>query len=82
MSTTDDCTQSLEKLLAIAFTKVAQHACRQGEKGSRAWPHLSDLPAPESWGMVGRQYAREFALELVEHLFLIDYRAKREEMWR
>lgn len=61
--------KSLEELLARAFTRVAQHACRQGEKGSRAWPPLSELPAPESWEMVGQQYAREFAVELLEHYF-------------
>ena len=55
----------VEDLLATAFTKVAQHACRQGEKGSRAWPPLTELPAPENWKMVGQQYAKEFASELL-----------------
>jgi len=60
---------SLEELLTRAFTRVAQHACRQGEKGERQWPSLSELPAPQSWDVVGRQYAREFAIELVEHYY-------------
>ena len=54
-----------DDLLSRAFTKAAQHSCRQGEISSRSWPSLSDLPEPESWKFVGRKYAKEFAIELM-----------------
>ena len=56
-------------MLTDAFTKVAQHACRQGEANTRSWPALKSLPAPESWHMVGEQYAQEFARELLDAYF-------------
>lgn len=57
----------MEDILARAFTRVAQKACRNGEAGTRSWPPLKDLPAPQSWECVGRQYAREVSAELLEH---------------
>lgn len=74
---TDNCTlkklkaqtvlaNNLEELLASAFTKVAHHACRQGENNTRFWPPLSNLKNPESWKTIGVQYAKEFAVQLLE----------------
>jgi hypothetical protein len=60
---------NLEELLVVAFSRVAQHACRQGESGNRCWPPLTDLPALKSWEEVGEQYAREFATELFKLYF-------------
>lgn len=60
---------SVDEALSGAFTRVAQHACRLGETNSRMWPDLSELPEPESWKMVGRKYAREFAIELMKIYF-------------
>jgi hypothetical protein len=57
---------SLEELLATSFSKVAQHACRQGENGTRSWPPLSTLPNHENWKDVGKQYAKEFSIQLLE----------------
>lgn len=48
---------TLKTILENAITRIAQHACRQGEAGSRAWPPLEELPLRESWAMVGKQYA-------------------------
>jgi hypothetical protein len=59
----------LEGILTEAFTRVAQHACRQGESGDRCWPPLKKLPVLKSWEEVGQQYAREFAAELAKLYF-------------
>ena len=56
--------RTVEQVLSDAFTKVAQKACRNGEKDVRSWPSLSELPCPESWRMVGDRYAREVLVEL------------------
>ena len=61
--------QTLDLALSRAFTRVAQHACRMGESGNRAWPPLSELPDPDSWKMVGRKYAIEFAIEMMAIYF-------------
>jgi len=61
--------QTLDMALSRAFTRVAQHACRMGESGNRMWPSLSELPDPDSWKMVGRKYAREFAIEMMTIYF-------------
>ena len=39
------------------LSRVAQHACRQGESGARVWPALAELPFLESWRCVGETYA-------------------------
>lgn len=57
--------RTVEQVLSDAFAKVAQKACRNGEKNIREWPPLTDLPCPESWRMVGDKYAREVLAELV-----------------
>ena len=56
--------RTVHDVLSDAFTKVAQKACRNGEKDTREWPPLHALPAPESWRMVGDQYAREVLAEI------------------
>ena len=56
---------NLEDVLASAFARVAQHACRMGEAHDRMWPHLSDLPELESWKDVGKRYAQDFAVEVM-----------------
>jgi len=60
---------SIGEALSRAFTRIAQHACRQGEANNRSWPDLSELPEPEDWKMVGNKYAREFAIELITIYF-------------
>ena len=60
---------SIDEALSGAFTRVAQHACRQGETNNRMWPNLSELPELDSWKMVGRKYAIEFAIELMTIYF-------------
>jgi hypothetical protein len=57
------------ELLTSAITRIAQHACRQGENSSRIWPPLSELPELKSWEMVGRQYAQEIAIEIFKMYF-------------
>ncbi|MCK9567377.1 hypothetical protein M0R72_00320 [Candidatus Pacearchaeota archaeon] len=61
--------KSVAELLTTAITRIAQHACRQGEISSRMWPSLSELPEPESWKFVGRKYAREIAIEIMKMYF-------------
>lgn len=56
--------RTVEQVLSDAFTRVAQKACRNGEKDIREWPPLANLPCPESWRMVGDKYAREVLVEL------------------
>ena len=58
--------RTVEQVLSDAFTKVAQKACRNGEKDTREWPPLADLPCPASWRMLGDRYAREVMIELAE----------------
>jgi hypothetical protein len=60
---------SIDEALSRAFTRIAQHACRQGETNDRCWPDLAQLPELDSWKMVGSKYAREFAIELMTIYF-------------
>lgn len=61
--------KSVAELLTTAVTKITQHACRQGGISNRMWPPLSELPEPESWRFVGRKYAREIAIEIMQMYF-------------
>ena len=61
--------KSVSEFLTGAITRIAQHACRQGEISSRMWPALSELPEPESWKCVGRKYAREVAIGIMQRHF-------------
>jgi hypothetical protein len=58
--------QSILEILTSSITRIAQHACRQGEISSRVWPTLYSLPEPECWRMVGKQYAHEIARKIEE----------------
>lgn len=60
---------SISTLLTGAITRIAQHACRQGEANSRVWPDLNNLPEPKSWEMVGKKYAREIAIDIMRMYF-------------
>jgi hypothetical protein len=60
---------SVQSLLTGAITRIAQHACRQGESNSRSWPSLNTLPEPKSWEMVGKKYAREIAIDIMKMYF-------------
>lgn len=51
-------------VLVDAISRIAQHACRQGECGGRAWPHLYELPFRDSWRCVGDTYAPELMAAL------------------
>jgi hypothetical protein len=58
-------THPLRQALANIITRVAQHACRQGESGNRCWPPLQRLPLLESWRCVGEEYADDALAELM-----------------
>jgi len=60
---------SIGEALSRAFTRIAHHACRQGESNNRCWPDISELPEPEDWKMVGNKYSKEFAIELMTIYF-------------
>lgn len=51
--------ETLHQRMAEIISRVAQHACRQGEASTRQWPPLHQLPMRESWRDVGEQYAEE-----------------------
>ena len=55
-------THPLRQTLADIISRIAHHACRQGESGDRKWPPLAELPLPESWRCVGVEFYAEDAL--------------------
>lgn len=55
-------------ILSDAIARIAQHACRQGERGDRLWPDLDTLPLLPSWRYVGEIYAPQVAALLATTL--------------
>ncbi len=56
---------SRRDLMIEVISRIAQHACRQGEKGDRLWPPIAELPYLKSWQCVGEKYADQ-ALAILE----------------
>ena len=52
------------RAMVAAIARIAQHACREGEKGGRRWPPLRTLPLRQSWECVGETYADEVLADL------------------
>ena len=55
-------THPLRQALADIISRIAQHACRQGESGERDWPPLAQLPLLKSWRCVGTEFYADDAL--------------------
>lgn len=58
-------TKDIEHILEDVISRIAQHACRQGESGGRSWPPLHTLPFMSSWKNVGETYAKEVAMAIL-----------------
>lgn len=55
----------LRRSVADGITKIAQMACRNGEKHERTWPKLDALPLLESWKMIGEHYVDDILTNAV-----------------